>query len=128
MANVEAEFYNLMTTSATITNQVGTRIYPSVLPQEVVYPAMAYEVIGEGPVNSFDGYEGLNNISLEIDSFATSKLAAKQLADSIRDTMNIAPSFKALFINGRDFAFPMDNRTNKNVYRVTREYSVWNHE
>lgn len=127
MAIIEQELYSLLSTSTLVTTIASNRIYPVFLPQAVKFPAIAYERSASDPVNSIDGYSGLNNPSIEIDAYATSYLTCRTLADNIRSVLDGAGAFKSVWVTDRDFGF-VDAETNKNLYRVTREYSMWNKE
>ena len=127
MAIAEAKIYSALTGSTLITKTSSNRIYPINLPQEVKYPAISYERVGSEPVNSFAGYSTYTNLTIQIDVWTTSYLASKTLASNIHKVMDSATAFSSLLeIENEDAE--EDSRTNKTVFRISRDFSVWNQE
>lgn len=50
--SAEGDFFTVMTGDAGIAAIVGTRIYPNVLPDNVVFPAVAYRVVSRNDIGS----------------------------------------------------------------------------
>jgi hypothetical protein len=86
---VEQAIFQLLSESADVSAFVGTRIYPSILPQDVTYPAIAYRLAGYEGVERLEprGVSGLARHRIR--TFATVQgignyETAKELQDAIR--------------------------------------------
>jgi len=83
---IETAFYNYLSNKATVTAVVSTRIFPEVVPQELLtgrtdnYPAITYQVISARPVNSHGGSSTMQYTRIQTDSWARTKSAARDLA------------------------------------------------
>jgi hypothetical protein len=106
--------------STAITAIVSTRIYPIFLPQNAPYPAQTYQRITTTPVNSITGYSYEENARIQIDSWATSYSAAKNLGRATLKAMNAATSYKAVLEMEMD-----DYEPQRKVYRIMQDYSCW---
>jgi hypothetical protein len=73
---------------AGISALIGTRIFPLILPQATSFPALTYQRISGERMHSHDGPSGLAGPRIQIDTWATSYIGAKQLADLIRQRID----------------------------------------
>lgn len=77
MATIEEAVYARMAGYGALTGLVGTRIYPLVVPQDVIMPAVAYQKISGAPQRSHSGFSNLSSdrfqITCEADDYATAK-------------------------------------------------------
>lgn len=82
---VEAGLRLLILGDATVATLLGDRAYPVVLPQAPTLPAVTYQRIGGGiRVGSHAGDSGLTQARIQLDCWASSYLAAKELAAAVR--------------------------------------------
>src|SRR3990167_8769767 len=65
---------------AAVQTHAGTRIYPLVLPQKPTLPAITFQRVSNVRVNSFDAGGGIDNPLLQVDSWAATRKAARELA------------------------------------------------
>jgi hypothetical protein len=106
---------------------VGHKIYPKVLPQLAVLPALTYQVVSDGPSDTIAGMAGLFNATLQIDSWATNPLAAQRINDAVRLAIQGYRgnhlSVKILGIHlTMDFE---DFEPEVRDYRYIARYSIW---
>lgn len=66
---------------------LGTRVYPDRLPQGCTLPAAVYYLISGTEEGSLTGVVGLVHARIQVDAYATTRLAANALADLIRSTL-----------------------------------------
>ena len=67
-----------------ITAITATRLYPKVLPQPAVLPAIIYNVISDVPSDDISGNAGLYRAIVQIDSYAKNAIDAIRLDDFVR--------------------------------------------
>jgi hypothetical protein len=65
MASIQDYIYYKLNATSSITNLVGTRFYPQVIPQDEVRPSIAYSVISNVPTNTKSGGSSLDAIRVQ---------------------------------------------------------------
>lgn len=84
MAVVEEALFTRLSGFAGLTALIAARIYPVVLPQDVVLPAVSYRRLS-GPRSSAMGSDpGLAHPRFEVNAWAREYLAAKNVKEQIR--------------------------------------------
>jgi hypothetical protein len=87
MALAEA-LYALLSQNGGVVALAGGRIYPLSAPQSVVTPYVVYQRISAVRLRTLDGPEGRSMPRMQIDAYATTWLAARALADAIRQALD----------------------------------------
>lgn len=86
---LEAGLYAYLAADAGVSGLVGTRIYPLLLPQEPTLPALVYQRISTNPLgHSHDGPNHLTRVRMQLRCHGATLLAAKTLADAVRDALD----------------------------------------
>lgn len=116
---VEEEVLLALTIEAPAPTRAGNRVYALVLPQDIAYPAISYQRISNGPVNSLDGHSGLDYVRIQVDAWSTKYWEAKLLAEEIRACM-LAADFKARADIDSD-EFEVESK----LYRVSSDFLLW---
>ena len=80
--------YNRLTTDASITAYIGTKVYPDITPQDVQYPFVVYSIINSVPVDYKDGQSNLEEISIQIDVYTQSYDDTQEVANLIRNRLD----------------------------------------
>lgn len=106
--------------SATAITSKTTRIYPEFVPEAAAFPALSYSRVSGFRVNYLDGYSGEENPRIQIDCWATSYGAAKDLSTAVHTAMEAAPDFKALLISDMDMS-----EQELGLYRISMDFSCW---
>ena len=78
---LENALRSVLVTAAT---DAESRIYPQVLPQNVTLPAVAYQQLGDDPIDDIDGHSGLFHSRVQYDAFAATFNDVKALIEQIR--------------------------------------------
>lgn len=84
---IEDALYSHLSGHAGLTALVSARIYPMVLPQNPSYPAVTYKKISGPRETSKAGPSGTVRARMQIDCWAESYAAAKQVAKQVRLAM-----------------------------------------
>jgi hypothetical protein len=95
------------------------RVYALVLPDGMARPAITYQRITSTPINDVGGHSGLDQVQLQVDCWADTYGAAKELAEQVRVVMQAA-SFMALLLTDED-EFEKESK----LYRVRSDYLLW---
>lgn len=113
---IEQTIYTALTTGSPLT-AAGTRVYPMLMPQNPTYPALTYQRIASAPVASLDGMSNLDRVRMQVDCWALTYLAAKNLAAQVRAELTLINALLLLELD--------DYEPNEKVYRVTMDFSLW---
>src|SRR3972149_5680654 len=96
------EIYTLLTNDSPVAAIVSTRIYPLIAPQDAAVPFIVYQRISGNPVNEMAGYASLENPRYQVDAYADSYAAARDLATKIHTAMDGCTTFAALLQSDTD--------------------------
>lgn len=103
---------------------VGDRIYPQVMPDEPVVPALVYTLISNRPQNSLEGYtSGQMQAIVQIDCYTMMYGDAQLLADAVQDllgTARVVPGIKGWVRDRRD-----DYEDDSRFHRVSMDIAIW---
>lgn len=98
---------------------VANRVYPLVMPQNPTYPAIVYNRISSAAQNVLEGGSTIDQVRIQVDTYATTYSAAKSLARLVRLAMEGA-SFKATLQTDQDFY-----ESDLSIYRVSQDFYLW---
>lgn len=114
---IEQTVYAALTTGSPLPTAAGIRVYPVMMPQNPTLPAITYSRVSGVPIVSLDGMSGLDCVRLQIDCWASTYLAAKNLATQVRTEMATLNALLLLDVDGYE--------PDEKVYRVTMDFSLW---
>ena len=80
---IEHAIYSILSNDSGVT-AITTRIYPIMLPQNAVYPAISYQVNEDTEDETFDGQGTFQRINLEVDAWSDTHAGMLTLADAIK--------------------------------------------
>lgn len=103
----------------TLKNLVNNRCYPLQMPQNPTFPAIVYTRIANTPINVLDRPPTIDQVRLQIDAYAKTYTAAKDLGKQVRDAMESA-TFKATLQTDDDFF-----EAETDLYRVSLDFYIW---
>ena len=63
---------------------VDGRVYRKVIPQDSMFPAVRYEIVGQIPHNTFSGPSELDFLTIDVHTYASDLSQAEDIADQIR--------------------------------------------
>lgn len=122
MSHVVAVQTVLLATPAVVA-LVGTRIYPGVMPQNVVMPALVLTVVTDVGEDTFDSDAAtvLRNARVQIDGYAEQYKDAEAAMNAVDDAMQAqSAEFKAYRADRRDLY-----ETPTRLHRISMDFSVW---
>jgi hypothetical protein len=117
---IEALFIAALEAAGPVTTIASTRLYAIRRPEGEKGAAVVISRIGSEPVNSLGGYSGKDYARLEVTSYASTLLQAKQLAAAVRAAINAAGTLRALCTNEFD-----DQDTETREFLVVQEFNAW---
>ena len=79
---------DILLNTASVTDVVGNRIYPSVIPQDEPYPAITFLEVAVNPSGTKDGPSELDQINVQINCFASTNKEASELAQKVRTALD----------------------------------------
>jgi hypothetical protein len=131
---IEAAFRHYLLSISAVTDIIGTRMSIMRLPQNVTLPAISYMIDNVWRVESQKGATGLVQTRMQIDHWASSMFAARELSEvtrkvlqGFRGTMGISPNVVKVsqirFQSDLSFYHP-----DVNNFRVTHDYHIWHDE
>lgn len=121
---IEQDLVNHLTTDVDLLALVSARIYPNVMPQDPVLPALVYTRVDGVPVNSVRGRSGLKNYRMQIDCYARTYAQLVTVHEALLGAMNTdATAFEALPIQDSGFY-----EEEPNLHRIRSDFSLWAHE
>lgn len=121
--NIEEALYAYLSSYANLTAIVGTRIYPLILPQSPILPAITYSKVSGPRVNSKDGASGLAYPRFQFSCWAKSYGQAKQVAEQIRLALDTFPSGRAFIENEQDIYEP-----DTGIHHIPIDFIIWHTE
>lgn len=88
MASVETEIYFILTNNTDVTDLVSTRIYPNILEQGAVMPAITYQQTSGPRDEVMDGPSGLVDSSFGIIVYSGDYSEVRTVANVIRKALD----------------------------------------
>lgn len=88
--SLESVLYSRLSGFAGLTALVGTRIYPSVLPQDVQYPAVSFHRIGGQPIPAAGSDPALKPLRVQVDCWAQDGASAPGTTDAYDSAASVA--------------------------------------
>jgi Protein of unknown function (DUF3168) len=81
--SAESTVYGWLAGHAALSALVGARIYPDVIPQDTVLPAIAYARSGTEHVSTIHGGVAGALVTVQVQSWADTRTAAEAAADAV---------------------------------------------
>lgn len=100
---------------------VGQRVYPTQAPQDVVRPFIVYRLVAAVPQNQLSGTPGIDNRRVQIDCYAESYAAVKEILSAVRDELEWADRCHCKNEN------PVDFEPDTRLFRASADFSLWLH-
>jgi hypothetical protein len=80
----QEDIYNAIISDSAVAALVGARVYPDVAPGSAAAPFIVWNVISSDGTTTLDGQRSIMHPLLQFDCWATSRLAAVNLAAKLR--------------------------------------------
>lgn len=114
-----------------VTSIAGERIFPGARPQASALPAVVFNVVSGAPVYTDDGEAGLAENRIQLDCWAETYTAAKQLSAAVKASLSAFVGASAgvnfqniLLITERDRREGGSNAP-EYLFRTMLEFTVW---
>ena len=120
---LESKLFTALTESTLISVLSSNRVYPTISPQNAVYPYIIYTRVSGNQINGLDGYLNVERPAIQIDTYSTSYTQALTLSENIHTVINTTTTFKGILISDNDI---YEDEVNK--YRRSQDFSCINHE
>lgn len=131
MSDISVSVRAKLVSDSSVTTLVGTRIYPSILPQNPTLPAIRYETGIQRPAHKLSGGAGFATSTVSIDIFAVSHIEAYNVQQAIRESLQgwsgTANSTEMVSVNvvniREDYLQPTD-ASDVGKYRVNMDVEI----
>ena len=119
--SIQSDIYNTLIASTYITDYVGTRVFPTMIPQSVeAFPTIVYTRISNVRGYPLSGDWLIDNLRYQFDVFAVGYDAVRALADNLHTTMRASTYFTCIMLDEQDLWEP-----DYSLHRVSVDYSIW---
>jgi hypothetical protein len=115
---LEELIYTALTSASPLTS-AGTRVYALIAKQGAPLPRITFQRVSNAPITDLGGSSNLDQVRIQVDSWADDYLEAKTLASQVRAIME-DQTFKALLVSDFDEYEPETR-----IYRVRQDYRCW---
>jgi hypothetical protein len=110
---------DILIADPTVSGLVGQKISPLIMSQGISPPAITTKRVDLSPQNALSGHAGLDENEIDVESWATTYVEARQIADAVRAAIQRAG---ILMIGEFD---NYEQLVDPGLYSVTQKYSVW---
>lgn len=125
---ISTALYSRLSTDAGVTALVGTRIYPQRGPENATYPLVLYQMIDSGPVRDLASATDHFRTLMQIESYATTQLAAEAIAAAVRASLDykINQTWGGVSIPASRFDDQFDSGFDEgsNLHRIIQQYRI----
>jgi hypothetical protein len=132
---IEQDLFTYLSAQATLTAEVGTRIYPNKMPaHDATYPAITYFKVSGQRETDMDGDSDLKHPRYQFNCWGRSYADAKEVAEALRTVLHAKRTtmgesdVKATFLTDEaDMLNPDTNLPGGNdpLYCVRQDYVIW---
>lgn len=124
---LEAALQGHLAAFPSITAVIGSRVYPLLLPQNVVYPAISYQRITGQTIQSNDGDSKLGYSRIQITAWAATYAESRELAAEIRTALiGFKGLMGAVWITGVTHEIDVDLYDNDTkTFYTACDYTIW---
>ena len=79
--------YSILVNDSTVTALVGTKIYPTFIPENIIFPAVVYRITEKQPLDTKDGvYGSVDTLLIEV--YDKGGAQTVSIADTIRTALD----------------------------------------
>lgn len=129
MSNPEATMVSRLKADNAVKALIVARVYPIMLPQKAVLPAICYEVPDDTALTTAGGTDGTSKADITVHSMAATYLGAKTLARAVSACLTgSADTYGNIWHKTGESDDQGDVGPGEDVleaYIVTQDYTVW---
>lgn len=131
-----ADLRTYLLSKSSITNLVGTRVYPDYIPQKnSTYPAIVYQIISDTPEHTLAGAALHTGTRVQLDVYAATALVRAQVVEALRNVLQGFPPTSTLtfgttdtlvssvrYVNSFDIYEPPQDNSDTGLFRNSTDY------
>lgn len=117
---IEVDVRAALIAAPAVTALVGQRIAAGIMPEGTVRPYVTYSLVAGERIPSMTDSGLLRHARIQLNCFAVTYAAAKQIALAVQTTIEASALFDVVLIDDQDL---YDAETN--LFYVVIQYSVW---
>jgi hypothetical protein len=87
-AVIEEALFDALTFNSSVSSIVSSRVYPQIVPQDTVYPAIRYNQISGVREHTLPSTDNMVHSRFQIDSYGTNYIGGRNLADAVRSALS----------------------------------------
>ena len=96
---IESGFYSRLSSSTSLTNLVGTRIYPGYVPDGEAYPHIRFMLRSSEQNHHIAGHDALHESTFQVDCYTEDNyLSLTNIGENLRKTLNSGSTTFGTFI------------------------------
>jgi len=128
--NAQKAIYNILSNATGVTDIVGTKIFPVLVPQGTTFPAICYTQLQTDFKNTKDSNSRLDFTRIQIDSLALTYQQALAISSAVRSALNIvtAGTYNGVKVSSvfvEDEVHFFDNVADfDGVYQVSQDFTI----
>lgn len=129
MANITSAIRNILTSNTDITDVVSIRIYPVILPQNAVLPAITIQLLQSEVHDTLGGMAGLFEAEIQVDVYSLNKQEVQDIAENVRLSLqaysgiNLGVSIKGIHFLDEMDGFEPEVSYHRQISRFTVFYN-----
>lgn len=93
MAELGSALHERLTDAAAVSALVSTRVYPVIVPQDAPLPYIRYQIVADPRPEHMKGYNGTRQTRVQLDCFAPTYGAARELSKAVIDALAEAADY-----------------------------------
>lgn len=122
---------DILIQDSTVKGICSSRVYPVLLPQRPVFPAITYQRISGASDMALTGATGLSHPRFQVDIWSATYAATQALADAVREALNnYSGTVGSVAIGSVVLQSERDQYESEPValYRVIMDFNIWHKE
>lgn len=105
---------------AVLSDRLEERVYPDLLPEGAIFPAIVHQLMSSGPINTMNSGVVAAERRYQIDVYALSRKEARQVAKDCVSLLTNDERLVCIYQDDRDMYEPDVRR-----YRTSLDFSIW---
>ena len=134
MSDIGRDIRTYLQTKTAVTNLVGTRIFPRMMPQGETLPAVVFSLIGSTSEPRLLGASGGVRALVQLDCYAETHIACNALGEQIRLALHGYSgtagnsTIEAMLEAKRELFDAPTDASDVPAYRVSLDFEIWHNE
>lgn len=131
MSNINDDIFALLSGIPALVAICEDRIYPTIIPQGVVYPAVRFNKDDDGGFKDFDGQGGTINTGLQLDFLAATLTQADAMAEAVAAALKnysgaVGTRYATSMFLESEFS-SYESNLDGGIYRASQAWRFWHY-